>query len=96
MEDRSRNIWKTFPWFGLGVTGLMLFVALRIIVTGKVRFENTRYIADGGPKYVRYEDQPLEFSLLLALVVILFTASLWYCVFRIRRRNRLRREDGET
>ncbi len=93
MDTDTRKLWKTFPWVGIGVTTLMGFLSARSILTGKVRFEDSRN--QEGPKYVSLEDQPLAYSLILLMLIVFFTAGLVYCVFRIRRRSQFKREDDK-
>jgi len=93
MDADTRKLWKTFPWIGIGVTALMAFLSIRSILSGSIRFEDSK--SHEGPKYVSLEDQPFAYSMLLLMLLVFLAAGLVYCVFRIRRRNQFRLEDRE-
>ena len=94
MDADTRKLWKTFPWIGIGFTVFMGFLSIRSILSGSIRFEDSK--SHEGPKYVSLEDNPFAYSMILLLLVAFSAAGLTYCVFRIRRRNRFRREDKES
>ena len=92
MDKDVRALWKTRPWIGMGVALLMLYLIIRSLLNGQVKFENRKY---GDPQYIRWEDEPVHFVIVLSILALLLLGALAFCVFRFRRRSKFMREDAE-
>ena len=92
MDKDVRTLWKTRPWIGMGIAALMAYLIIRILVTGRIRFETRRYSIE--PEYVTWEEQPVGYALTLLMLAVFLIGAIAYCVFRFRRRHQYRVEDG--
>ena len=92
MDPEVRKLAKTRPWEGIVVSLGLAILLGHSLINGRIRFGNSRYRE---PVVMRYEEQPVDFVIVMGIVGIIFLGALAYTLFRFRRRAQYRREDGD-
>ena len=93
MDSDVRALWKTRPWEGVVVSlGLGVLLA-NSLANGSIRFGNSR---NRERVVMRWEEQPVDFAIVMSVLFVIFAGFVGYTVFRFRRRARFRREDGDA
>lgn len=92
MDPEVRKLFKTRPWEGIVVSLGVAALLARSLLSGSIRFGNSRYRE---PVVMSYQEQPTDFAIVMAVLVVVLGGAIAYTVFRFRRRWQYRREDGE-
>lgn len=90
MDPDVRKLLKTRPWEGILLTAGIGVLLLHSLLNQSIRFGNSRYRQ---PVTMYWTEQPLDFAIVMAVLLVIFMASLIYTIARFRMRGSLMRED---
>ncbi|MDQ8180223.1 hypothetical protein [Pelagicoccus sp. SDUM812005] len=93
MDPEVRKLAKTRPWEGIVVSLGLAILLGHSLATGSIRFGNSRYRE---PVVMRYEEQPVDFIIVMGIVATILAGAVAYTIFRFRKRAKFRREDGDS
>lgn len=93
MDKDVRALLRTRCWEGILLSLGLAALLVNSLVTGSIRFGNSRFVLDGAVT-MHGSEQPVDFFIVMAIIATILAGSLWYTWIRWSWRRRVLKEEA--